>query len=110
MRLPNGDIAIVDPRKLSEYILSTDHDDGQHKARLFRSLLGITEENSRSLHSALEQAAAVSNAVAAKQDMYGQRYVIDFEFAGPVGVATLRSAWIIRTGEDVPRLVTCYIL
>lgn len=110
MRLPNGDHAIVDPHKLSKYTLSTDHDDGQHKARLFRSLLGITEENSQSLHSALQHAAAIADAVVGKQDKYGRRYVIDFEFAGPAGTATIRSAWIIRTGEDVPRLVTCYIL
>jgi hypothetical protein len=24
------------------------------------------------------------------------------------GAATIRSAWIIRQGEEVPRLVTCY--
>lgn len=40
----------------------------------------------------------------------GQRYVLDFELAGPNGSAIIRSAWIIRTGENVPRLVTCYIL
>jgi hypothetical protein len=43
-------------------------------------------------------------------DRYGQRYVIDFEFQGPVGQAMIRSARIIRTNETVPRLVTCYIL
>ena len=36
--------------------------------------------------------------------------VIDFEFDGPGGTATGRSAWIVRIGDEVPRLVTCYIL
>jgi hypothetical protein len=62
------------------------------------------------LLDALQQAAVNADAVVAKQDKYGQRYVIDFEFAGPAGAATIRSAWIIRTGDAVPRLVTCYIL
>jgi hypothetical protein len=36
--------------------------------------------------------------------------VIDFQFAGPGGAATIRTAWIVRHGENFPRLVTCYIL
>lgn len=50
------------------------------------------------------------NAVAGKVDRYGRRYVIDFEFTGPNGTAMIRSVWIVRTGEDIPRLVTCYTL
>ena len=45
-----------------------------------------------------------------KLDNYGQRDVLDFPFTGPGGTATIRSAWIIRSGEDFPRLVTCFIL
>ncbi len=109
MKLPNGDKAIIDPRKLMDYSLNPDHDDGKHKALLFHALLGISRENGQVLLDALEQAASQGEAVAAKQDKYGQRYVLDFEFTGPTGAASVRSAWIIRTGEDVPRLVTCYI-
>lgn len=43
-------------------------------------------------------------------DNYGQRYVIDFELVGPRAKSMIRSAWIIRSNEAVPRLVTCYIL
>ena len=110
MKLPNGDKAIIDPRKLTDYSLSPDHEDGKHKAWLFQNVLGVTAENSQSLLDALQQAAVSAEAVVGKQDKYGQRYVIDFDFAGPAGTGTIRSAWIIRTGEDVPRLVTCYIL
>jgi hypothetical protein len=110
MKLPNGDKAIVDPRKLVDYSLNPDHEDGHHKARLFQTLLGITDENAQLLLDALQQAATTADFLVGKQDKYGQRYVTDFEFAGPAGTATIRSAWIIRAGEEVPRLVTCYIL
>jgi hypothetical protein len=66
--------------------------------------------NADLLLTALEEAAATGVAVTGKVDKYGQRYVIDFEFTGPGGNATIRSAWIIRTNESTPRLVTCYIL
>ena len=110
MKLPNGDKAIIDPRKLTDYSLSAAHDDGKHKARLFQELLGISLDNAQLLLDALKEAARAGEAFVGKQDRYGQRYVLDFEFAGPTGSAMIRSAWIIRTGENEPRLVTCYIL
>lgn len=110
MKLPNADRAIVDAQKITLYCLNPDHEEGQHKARLFRSLLGIDLGNAQLLLDALHRAALDGDAIAGRRDSYGDRYVIDFELSGPVGLATIRSAWIIRTGEDVPRLVTCYIL
>jgi hypothetical protein len=110
MKLPLGNDAIIDPRKLTDYCLSPDHDDGQHKAQLFRVLLGLTREHAGMLLDVLREAAADGEAIPGHEDRYGQRYVIDFEFHGPRGRATIRSAWIIRPSETIPRLVTCYIL
>ena len=45
MKIPNADHAVIDPRKLTEYSLNAYHDDGKHKALLFRNLLGMTAEN-----------------------------------------------------------------
>lgn len=110
MKLPNGDLAVIDSRKIVDYCLSTNHEDGQHKAHLFASILGLAIEHADQLLNALRNAAVVGDATLGKQDRYGQRYLIDFEFAGPSGTATIRSAWIIGINESVPRLVTCYIL
>src|ERR1043166_1633720 len=41
MRLPNHDRAIIDPQKLENYCLNPAHDKGKHKARVFRSVLGL---------------------------------------------------------------------
>lgn len=110
MKLPNGDRAIIDPVKIVDYALNPDHEDGQHKAHVFRSVLGLTLPDARLLLDALKEAAATRDAVPRRADRYGQRYQIDFAFSGTSGSATIRSAWIVRSGENVPRLVTCYIL
>lgn len=110
MLLPNGGQAIIDPRKLTEYSLNPVHEDGRHKAALLRDLVGVTAADCGMLIDALREAAQTAEANAGRNDRYGRRYIIDFDFAGPTGAARIRSAWIIRSGEDVPRLVTCYIL
>ena len=110
MKLPSGDLAIIDPRKIYDYCLSPDHEDGQHKSRLFASILGLSTDHADQLVDALRKAAAEGDAALGKHDQYGQRYVIDFRLGDTAGSAMIRSAWIIRQGETVPRLVTCYIL
>lgn len=109
LKLPNGNRAIIDRRKITDYCLSLDHDDGSHKARLFQVLVGLNQGNSTLLLDALRGAADVGEAASGKVDEYGHRYIIDFEFEGPRGTATIRSVWIVKVGEEVPRLVTCYI-
>ena len=108
MRLPNGEQAIVDSIKLRDYCLSPTHTRGRHKARVFAAVLGLTNEDAEQLQDALFQAALTEDATPSKQDAFGERYVIDFLMQGPRGAAIVRSAWIVRTGEDAPRLASCY--
>mgnify|MGYP001589304885 FL=1 len=110
MKLPEGADAVIDPRKLLNYSLNFEHDDGKHKAALFRELLGITVENVDRLVKALSDAAVSGDATMGRHDRYGQRYQIDFNFSGLTGSAVVRSVWIVGERETVPRLVTCYIL
>jgi hypothetical protein len=102
--------AVIDQRKLIDYCLSLEHDEGKHKANLFRDLLGLTSADAPRLHVALREAASHGEAMPGVVDHYGQRYVIEFSMAGAATNITIRSAWIVRTGEVVPRLVTCYII
>lgn len=110
MRLPSGNQVVINKDKLYKYCLDAEHDEGRHKALLFRELLGITAENAELLIAALGEAAATRAAKRGRKDRYGQRYVLDFEFTGPAGTAVIRSAWIVPPQETVPCLVTCYIL
>ncbi|MBW4596036.1 MAG: hypothetical protein KME46_24830 [Brasilonema angustatum HA4187-MV1] len=41
MKLPNPEQAVIDRQKLSGYCLNPEHPEGRHKARLFKSVLGI---------------------------------------------------------------------
>ena len=45
-----------------------------------------------------------------EQDEYGQRYVVDFTMKREDKEAIVRSSWIVRRGEDTPRLTSCYVL
>lgn len=108
MRLPNPDRAVVEMVKLSEYCLNERHEHGKHKARVFRSALGITAADADWLRDRLIE-AAMGDASRAATSRFGEIYVIDFEVRTRSGVAPVRSSWIVRTGEDFPRLITCYV-
>lgn len=110
MRMPNADGAVVDIRKLRDYCLSPDHPRGRHKAQVFRSVLGLTAADAVILHQALLDAVRTRDAVMGEKDQYGQRYVVDFVMDGPAGRGVVRSTWIILSGEDYPRLTSCYVL
>ena len=110
MRLPNGDKVIIDLRKFQDYMLNDEHEEGRHKAKLFREIVGVTWENVDFLVEDLRIAVLLNDAIEGKEDIHGKRFIIDFKFQGPTGMAMVRSCWIIRTGEENARLITCYIL
>jgi len=110
MKLPNGERADLGT-KLKDYILNPLHREGKHKARVFESALGITLANGQVLRDALLHAAASSDRVEPRGDNgFGAVYVLRFPIATAMGTATALSAWIVRYGEDFPRLTTCYIV
>jgi hypothetical protein len=109
VRLPNGERAEIGT-KLVDYALNPQHRDGRNKARVFASALGISQSNADVLARALLDAAAKSESAEAKGDNgYGEVYVLRCVVTTEVGAATVASVWIIRRGEDFPRLTTCYI-
>jgi hypothetical protein len=110
MKLPNREDAIVEIEKLRDYCLSRVHPRGQHKARVFLSLLGMNFLHAEELRSALLHAARHGDATFGASDLYGVRYIIDFEFRRGEKIARIRSCWIVRAGEFIPRFVTCFIL
>lgn len=110
MKLPKGNRANLGT-KLEDYSLNPLHRHGQHKARVFESVLGITLVNKEVLSRALLAAAKNSNETADLGDNgFGKTYVLRFRLMTEKASATVLSAWIIRHNEDFPRLTPCFIV
>ena len=110
MKLPNGKQAIVPIEKLTEYTLSPVHPSGKHMARVFQAALGLTLDDSPFLQQTLQDIAVTHDAQPQTPNPYGERFVIDFKMTTNAGTATVHSAWIVRYGEDIPRLTSCYVI
>lgn len=110
IRLPNADQALVDIVKLRDYCLSNEHPEGRHKARVFLSALGMGSADAEKLQAILLSAAKQNEALATTLDEYGQRYVVDATVQQGGREAVIRSSWMIRKGENFPRLTSCFVL
>jgi hypothetical protein len=111
MKIPNAELAIVYIRKLRDYCLNPAHDEGKHKARLFKMALSMAAQDAEDLRDILLQAVKThDDARLARRDNFGQRYVLDFMIEWHGKRALVRSGWIIEHDQNTPRLTTCYPL
>lgn len=110
MKLPNAVRAVVEVEKLRDYCLSSSHPRGRHKARVFAAVLGLTAGDANEFRQAILSAIALEEAIWTETDEYGQRYTVDFAMRRQGKEAVVRTLWIIRSGEDFPRLTSCYIV
>jgi hypothetical protein len=106
MPIPHAERAVVDIRKLRDYCLNPMHDEGQHKARLFATALGMTADDAEDLRTLLLQAVNITDGQLGRRDAYGQRYTVDFLMEWRDKQAMVRSGWIIEHDSDAPRLTT----
>ena len=109
MKLPFGELAIVDPEKLIGYCLSPQHPRGRNKARVFAAV-GIQAQNAAELLSALRNAALHGDAQRGAASVYGERYIIDFDLLRGDKPVRIRSTWMIRVDDHLPRLTSCYVI
>lgn len=107
MKLPGADKAIVDIEKLRRYCLDPSHVRGRHKARVFRAALGLAAADAEFLQQVLLRATATAEVVAGQTDKHGTRYTFDQQVTHGARSALVRTHWIVRRGENIPRLVTC---
>jgi hypothetical protein len=103
MKLPNAENVGVEITKLRDYCLSPTHIRGKNKARVFLAVLGLSNVDALELQSALKNAAYEGDAVRGVPDLYGVRYIIDFELTRNEKTAKLRSSWIVPANEGPPR-------
>lgn len=106
--MPGAERAIVEPAKVRDYLLSTEHPVGRTKARFFAAL-GFTRSEWPLLEQALLDLAVRGNSERGQASPFGQKYAVRGDIQGPSGrEAEVVSIWIVLVGEDVPRFVTAY--
>ena len=109
MKLPNAKRAVVDIAKLRDYSLNPRHPEGKHKARVFAGALGLRMADAAWLREQILRVAHEADCRLARRTDYGQRFLIDFDVTFHDKTTRLRSAWIVRSSEDFPRMTTCYV-
>ena len=102
MRVPNAENAVIDPRKLYEYLLDPNHPDGASKAD-YLALAGYTGRDWAQLDSDLRGQLLSLEARPGRPSPYGRKYEVAGSLTGPNGVSLgIRSIWIVRHGESPP--------
>jgi hypothetical protein len=108
MKLPNGDRAVIPIGKLLGYCLNPNHPKGKHKARVFKSALGITADNVERLVQLIQLAAVQGEIVQARTTDFGQEFKLDWWIDGHDELQ-LRTIWIIPHDSTEPQLVSAFI-
>jgi len=108
--LPNYKQAFIALEKLKDYCLNPFHPVGKDKATVFRSALGLTDQDAGLLRSLIVEQLPENGAILGKVDQYGKRYVVDMKICNLDKVTVIRTGWIIKNREDFPRLITCYVI
>lgn len=108
--LPNSDQAVLDIRKIENYCLNLSHPRGRHKARVFREALDLQQSDAAWLRDVLLEAARSSEAAQVAADAWGTYWRLDATVRRHGKSAVVRTIWIVRAGENVPRFVTGWVL
>src|SRR5690242_18718041 len=107
-RLPSGELAVVPERKITAYLLSSEHRRGASKAR-FLLRFGFRPEAWRELEAALVRHAVEGTVVAQRQGIHGTTYAVEGPLHTPDGRdPSFRTVWIVEWAQQIPRLVTAY--
>lgn len=108
MKLPRAERAIVDERKVRDYLLSKSHPIGRFKA-VFFGRAGFEAKNWVALASQLRDLAVSGDATRGEASEYGVKYMISGILRGPRGLSLdVTTVWLVPTGGGAPRLVTVY--
>jgi hypothetical protein len=104
--LPNAASCIIDPLKITGYLLSPFHRHGAAKAQFF-TRFGFNPAKPDVLATALRWHALTHDANLSKTTAFGDLYDVVGQLQSPDSRNPFVSVvWMIRTGETAPRLVT----
>jgi hypothetical protein len=104
--LPGVEFAIIDERKITGYLLSETHPRGRAKAAFFLRF-GFQQNFPEPMVKALLDHALRHQIAGSVETRFGIHYIIEGTMHTPDKRNPLiRSVWVIKTGETVPRFVT----
>ena len=108
MKLPNAERAIVEERKITEYLLSFANPRARSKARFFTGF-GFCIEEWEGFAEALLSHCRQNEVSEVKATPYGVNYVIVAPLETPDNRKPIvKSVWEVKPGVTYPRLVTAY--
>ena len=105
-RVPNATHVVVEPRKITHYLLSGTSTKGAAKAAFFEQF-GFRRNQPGVLERALRTHVETQDIDRKFTSPWGVKYEISGPMPAPDGrVPKVRTVWIIDTGATVPRFVT----
>jgi hypothetical protein len=108
VKLPRASEAIIPAEKLRDYLLSLESEESRSKA-IFFARLGYTRGEWAALERDLRSQILPLDAEEAAPSRFGRKFIIPGSLTGPSGATSgVTTIWIIRFGEEEPRLVTAY--
>jgi hypothetical protein len=108
MKVPNANQAVVEHKKVVDYLLNLIHPDGAPKARFFLSM-GFAPDEWQILADNLREMILENDITERIESLHGLKFIVDGPIRTPVGQwPRVRTVWIIDEGASAPRLVTAY--
>lgn len=108
--MPRAEDAVIEERKLREYVLNPGHETGRHKARLFKELLAIGQDDWRYLAAQIKHGLSSARTIdRVRSESSGVKYHVLLAVRGLNGVVKpVLTAWQVSP-RGAPRLTTAYI-
>lgn len=108
-RIPRAEDAEIDPRKLTEYVLNPSHRTGRHKARVFKSALGIEREDWMYLRDQILERLPDAEVERHDSTQHGDQYRVVLRIDGLNGEThPVKVRWRVPPGR-APCLVTAWV-
>ncbi len=100
----------ISERKLVDYALNPNNDQGKHKAVVFEQKLGFTASNCAALRQQIYETALEAEVSIGQLDLYGTRVRTDLTILGVQGqVAVVRVGWLIPPESSEAHLTTLFV-
>jgi hypothetical protein len=108
--LPGWEEAWIPKAKLVDYALNALHEEGQHKAHMFRVELGIEQQDWQFLRDQILGGFPGAEATFREENAYGLTWEVPILIVGQnEAVRWVTTGWIVEYRHPRPKLTTAYL-